>query len=500
MGHAGVEFTMGTQDNTNTCLVGHSDLVGVSQNGNGSEGCRKLQVKLVGEITTLAKASSDIDDFLDTTSHLIRAAFDFHEVKIMANCDKPQDFPHKGYANRLQDDELSGLSHHSAQSDCESSDDILRAGVGEAGSEQSVAVPIRASGKLLGELMVENDNPSTLSQDQLSMLKRVASVIALEFSRHSLMMHVHQSNHYMHAIVTAAQDQAILATDMYGYVITASKGVQSVFQLSPKDIFGSDILTLFTDSRLQRDLSLYINNRETRILKRTKVPQAAGSTSFLDIAFHQINNAELAPIGYLATIRDVTEIVLLQKRLEALSITDELTSLYNQRHFFTSLESEIERSLRYGRKFSLCFLDLDGLKLINDTQGHLRGDLVLKKTAALLKAEIRAQVDTCYRYGGDEFTIIMPETQAPQAQSACERIRRRLKEHYCDKLTISIGIAEWASSIRSWNLVEAADRAMYRAKLSGGNSIMLAPNADGLGDCAYSSCHSGVAMSRVGSM
>jgi diguanylate cyclase (GGDEF)-like protein len=392
--------------------------------------------------------------------------------------DRQEDSPHRGFANKLQDDELSSRSNHPSLSDCKSRNSIFCAGIDEAGPGQQLAVPIRAAGRFLGQLTVENDGVSAFSRDQLSTLERVASIIALEFNKFSILRHAQQTSRYMHAIISAAQDQAILATDTHGYVIAASDGVQSVFQLSPKIILSSDVLALFTDVQLQRDLALYISNRETRILKRSKVPQAAGLTSFLDITFQSIPGAEKAPIGYLAIIRDATQSVLLYERLEALSITDELTGLCNQRHFFASLESEIERSLRYNRKFSLCFLDLDGLKLINDTQGHLRGDLILKETASLLKTRIRAHVDTCYRYGGDEFTIIMPETHAPMAQLACERIRRHLEEHFCGKPTASIGIAEWASSMKARDLIEAADRAMYNAKACGGNSIMLAPNMD----------------------
>jgi diguanylate cyclase (GGDEF)-like protein len=100
----------------------------------------------------------------------------------------------------------------------------------------------------------------------------------------------------------------------------------------------------------------------------------------------------------------------------------------------------------------------------------------LKETASLLKAQIRTHVDTCYRYGGDEFVIIMPETRIAMAKLACERIRRHLREHFVDGPTASIGVAEWVSSMKARNLVEAADRAMYSGKTCGGNSIILAPN------------------------
>ena len=166
--------------------------------------------------------------------------------------------------------------------------------------------------------------------------------------------------------------------------------------------------------------------------------------------------------------------MLLQQRLEAMSITDDLTGLFNQRRFFSALAGEIERSRRFNRTFSLCFLDLDGLKQYNDSRGHVRGDQALRETATLMRSLVRASVDMCFRYGGDEFTIMMPETTREEARIVTERILARLGQHFNGQITASIGITEFSPSTDAEQLIEKADLAMYRAKGQGGNRIVLA--------------------------
>jgi diguanylate cyclase (GGDEF)-like protein len=196
--------------------------------------------------------------------------------------------------------------------------------------------------------------------------------------------------------------------------------------------------------------------------------------SYLDVAAQRVYDLENNPVGFLCVARDVTEAVLLHQRLEALSITDDLTGLFNQRRFFSALAGEIERSRRFNRTFSLCFFDLDGLKQYNDSRGHVRGDQALRETAALFRSLVRASVDMCFRYGGDEFTIMMPETTRHEARIVTERILRHLSSHFSDEITASVGIAEFSLAMEPEQLIEKADLAMYKAKSLGGNRIIVA--------------------------
>jgi diguanylate cyclase (GGDEF)-like protein len=154
------------------------------------------------------------------------------------------------------------------------------------------------------------------------------------------------------------------------------------------------------------------------------------------------------------------------RRLEKLSITDELTGLYNHRHFHDRLEQEVRRNRRQEHSLCLLFFDVDGLKTHNDTYGHLVGDDVLKAVAQSLSQKIRKNVDSGYRYGGDEFAVILPEVRAEQAVEVARRINRGLRKLGFQHVTLSFGIAELGPRMNSETLFRHADDAMYMAKRS----------------------------------
>jgi len=152
------------------------------------------------------------------------------------------------------------------------------------------------------------------------------------------------------------------------------------------------------------------------------------------------------------------------RRLEELSITDELTGLYNQRHFYNRLEQEVTRNRRQKHPLSLLFFDVDGLKAYNDTYGHLGGDDVLKAVAQSISQRIRENVDSGYRCGGDEFAVILPEVRAEQAVEVARRISRSLLKVDFQQVTLSFGVAELGPGMNSRTLFRHADDAMYMAK------------------------------------
>jgi two-component system cell cycle response regulator len=153
---------------------------------------------------------------------------------------------------------------------------------------------------------------------------------------------------------------------------------------------------------------------------------------------------------------------------------DELTNLFNYRYLDVALEREIKRSERYGSSLALIFLDIDTFKGVNDTYGHLVGSRVLREMGALLKKSVR-EVDTVIRYGGDEYTIILVETGAAGAAIVAERIRHSIEEqpfHNGVRLTACLGYACYPHDTKSKiELLELADQAMYRGKVSGRNMV-----------------------------
>ena len=172
---------------------------------------------------------------------------------------------------------------------------------------------------------------------------------------------------------------------------------------------------------------------------------------------------------------------LLLKRAEALSVTDDLTHLYNSRYLNQVLRRETKRASRSGRPLSLLFIDLDGFKAVNDTYGHLFGSRALVEAAAVIRQSAR-ETDVVSRFGGDEFALVLPDTGGEGAFAVGERIRERIAAHKFlagDGLNIhltgSVGVATLPDvAASSEELVQAADKAMYAVKESGKNGIQAA--------------------------
>jgi diguanylate cyclase (GGDEF)-like protein len=168
-------------------------------------------------------------------------------------------------------------------------------------------------------------------------------------------------------------------------------------------------------------------------------------------------------------------LVLVNKRLEELSQLDPLTNLYNRRHLFARIDAELARVKR-AHPLALIMLDLDGFKKVNDTQGHLRGDVLLKEIASALAATTRV-TDVAGRYGGDEFVILLPDTTPEAARMVADRVARSVHEagaRFNDKdpVTASLGLAlaEPADTVAS--LLRRADEKAYRAKQGGGDRVV----------------------------
>jgi diguanylate cyclase (GGDEF)-like protein len=171
------------------------------------------------------------------------------------------------------------------------------------------------------------------------------------------------------------------------------------------------------------------------------------------------------------------------ERLKVLSITDDLTQLYNSRHFHRQIKIEIERASRYHHPLSLLMVDIDWFKSFNDRFGHLQGDAALSHVGKLIQMSLRA-MDSAYRYGGEEFAVILPVTTGEEALVAAERLRARVEKSpviFEDgtnaPLTLSIGIGDYDPGETENQLIQRADQALYQSKENGRNRITFFPAA-----------------------
>jgi diguanylate cyclase (GGDEF)-like protein len=181
--------------------------------------------------------------------------------------------------------------------------------------------------------------------------------------------------------------------------------------------------------------------------------------------------------GRMMTYCDITDLIRNAELLEKLAIIDSLTGLYNRRHFLTLADAEWSRFQRYRRPLSMLMIDIDHFKAVNDRYGHAVGDQAIISVAKACEHGKRAS-DAIGRLGGEEFAILLPETDSAQAAVVAERIRERVAGHVLSahgvqfKITISAGIASAALSMPGIDaLLRAADEALYRAKAEGRNRV-----------------------------
>ena len=172
------------------------------------------------------------------------------------------------------------------------------------------------------------------------------------------------------------------------------------------------------------------------------------------------------------------------EQMKQLAITDTLTGLYNRRHFFVLAENEIERALRYQKQLAMIMIDIDHFKTVNDTFGHAVGDRVLQTITGLCSQTLR-KIDIMGRYGGEEFTIILPETNLDHALTAAERLRQIIESaevatpEGAVKITASLGLAMLDSTCNTLELLlDCADKALYKAKQAGRNQVKVFNTVD----------------------
>lgn len=484
LGLSHAEFVAGAQRPLLSQVGYHLAIALNNSNIHYQERRRSRLLAILNDIATIAVGKNDFNNCLYEIAGLLRKSFYYESVQIWMGTRTRQELV--AHADKTGYEISMGVmpappivqecwqQEHFICRCMECHDPNISKAV-EATIKSQCAAPINFRGVCVGVLVLESTRLDAFETQDIDAVQSVASLIASRCYDLQVIKNHQRSGEYFMAVLESADDWATLSTDSQGYVLTFSVGAQRIFHRPHNEALGNDVLTLFTDARIQRELMKMIRSgTESSRLQCLHVPHTTSEgTIYLDVNFQRVDNCEEQHIGFVGVIRDVTEKVLLEKKLRKLSIKDDLTNLLNQRGFFRTMKKEIRLSSKLHYKLSLCFIDLDNLKQCNDTYGHMYGSQVIKNTARLLRSLVRP-TDSCCRYGGDEFVIIMPRTNKIVAQILIEKIRVKIGDHFQQKITASFGIAELSGDMDSIkNLLGRADRAMYRAKSLGKNRVVL---------------------------
>jgi diguanylate cyclase (GGDEF)-like protein len=206
----------------------------------------------------------------------------------------------------------------------------------------------------------------------------------------------------------------------------------------------------------------------------TRLKNKSGRIINISTSIAYIYDEKGKVVGTSGIAKDIRRRKEMEKKLEKLAITDGLTNLYDRGYFNTSLPKIIEKSQRNNELLSCIMMDLDGFKEFNDKKGHLGGDYVLKKVGEIILSAMPNKTSTAYRYGGDEFIILISGKKQAIMASIAEKIRKEIEEQFKKEITASVGITYFRSSQTPTQLIKTADNAMYRAKSYGGNRVCVA--------------------------
>lgn len=281
-----------------------------------------------------------------------------------------------------------------------------------------------------------------------------------------------ETHDYLEGLLHSTVD-AILTVDDAGIIEFVNRGTLRLLGYEAKDLVGSRIGDLFVGGSEENQYIHRVIRHEKPIQNySTEFRHRDGRLIPVSISVSLVRRAD-EKNSTLLICKDVTEQRRLQDELKEMSIRDSLSGLYNQRYFYERIESEIERARRQKHPLSLLLFDIDNFKGYNDSRGHLEGDRVIAEAGKVVMECTREHVDLGFRYGGDEFTVLLPEADEAQALHIAKRIQKTFEARQFDHLTVSIGLMTYKDGYSLKSFIQYTDSMMFDAKRAGGNRVYI---------------------------
>jgi diguanylate cyclase (GGDEF)-like protein/PAS domain S-box-containing protein len=283
---------------------------------------------------------------------------------------------------------------------------------------------------------------------------------------------------------------SVTVTDAQGIIVMANRGAARLLRVdSADDLIGLPAFDFVIEEDTERMRETLASVSQSQVLQSSEytLQLPGGERIPVELSLSRIRDAGGEVDGFMAIARDITERRRAEETIQHLAYHDGLTGLANRSLLVERLSSEMEAAIEDGLSLSVLYMDLDGMKAINDTYGHATGDDVLRDAAARLRSLIREETDILARVGGDEFVLAIPRVRnEDEVSRVAERILDSIKQPFTPApgectLSMSIGIAIYPRDGEEIEeLLSCADAAMYAAKDRGGNAYIFAPSSDGL--------------------
>ena len=293
---------------------------------------------------------------------------------------------------------------------------------------------------------------------------------------------------YFESVITNSGN-ITFTTDADHRILKFNKGSERTFGITQTDVLGKEAHALFDSPDDFQALLARVEEHgsaETPELKIKRAESDSGEDTWISLSVTRMLNRDKEIIGEVFNCSNITKRKQLESQLQEkneqllrLSITDGLTGLFNVRH----LNSELSRLLKAQKRFpnrpvSIALIDVDRFKIYNDSNGHQAGDHLLVILSNIFMSELRQDMDSAYRYGGDEFVLLLPDTTGEGAHIICDRILHAFRKQNLDPASLSIGIAQFGQPDESKEMtqiikdfIQGADEAMYAIKCGGGDAI-----------------------------
>lgn len=293
---------------------------------------------------------------------------------------------------------------------------------------------------------------------------------------------------YFESVITNSGN-IIFTTDVEHRILKFNRGSERAFGISQTDVLGKEVHALFASPVEISALLARVDEHGSAEAPELLIKQAdSGEEIWISLSVTRMLNRDKEVIGEVFNCSNISKRKQLESQLHEkneqllrLVITDSLTGLYNVRHLNAELSRLIRAQKRFpNRPMSIALIDVDKFKVYNDTKGHQAGDHLLVLLGNIFTSEIRAEMDSAYRYGGDEFVLLLPDTKMEGAKVICERILSAFRKLRAEPTSLSIGIAqhvpgdetkEGPQAVKEF--IQRADEAMYAVKCQGGDAIGL---------------------------